>query len=322
MSSEVRSIIRGTRGAGRGLPARALALLLIGSTLTACLRWRPEWRPARTADAALRAGMGEADADLARAREASERAVDAVGLRNAMADYEKVLAAEPQNYAALVALADHSILMATAYTEERAAKRALYRRAMRLAERAMYTNSEFRRRADGGARPWEASGALDRREMGAMMAWMTALLYTFKECMSGPVRVINVRWITRLDPMLDRMEQLDERWADGAVPFTRAFYYFVLPPSLGGDRKLAARSFERAVEMGPNRLLHRWGRARFFHDLTSDRDGFVSDLEWVSTRDPDAFTDAPPWKAYIQRDAKRLLGEADCLFGSRPKRWM
>ncbi len=295
-------------------PARALALLLIGSTLTACLRWRPDWRPAGVADAATRASESASDADLAQAREASERAVDAGGLRTAMAEYEKVLAVEPQSYATLVALADHSILMATAYTEARGAKRALYRRAMRLAERAMYTNPDFRRLADGGARPWEASGALNLREMGAMMVWMTALLYDFKECMSGPTRVINVRWITHLDPLLDRMEQLDERWAEGAVPFTRAFYYFVLPESLGGDRKLSAQSFARAVEMGPNRLVLRWGRARFFHVLTQDREGFVSDLDWVSTRDPEDFSDAPAWKAYIQRDAKRLLGQTDRLF--------
>ncbi len=294
--------------------ARALALLLIGSTLAGCLRWRPEGRPAGAADAATRTIESASDADLTQAREASERAVDAGGLRGAMGEYEKLLAVEPQSYAALVALADHSILMATAYTETRGAKRALYRRAMRLAERAMYTNPDFRRLADGGARLWEAASVLTEREMGALMVWMTALLYTFKECMSGPARVINVRWITHLDPMLDRMEQIDERWAEGAVPFTRAFYYFVLPESLGGDRKLAAHSFARAVEMGPNRLVLRWGRARFFHVLTKDREGFVSDLEWVSTRDPQAFSDAPPWKAYIQRDAKRLLGQADRLF--------
>ncbi len=298
-------------------PARAVALLLIGSTLTGCLGWRPDWRPVGAAGAATRATQSASDSDLTRAREASERALDADGLKRAISEYEKVLAAEPQSYDALVALADHSILLATAYTEKRGAKRALYRRAMLLAERAMYTNADFRRLAEGGARPWEASGTLNRRELGAMMAWMTALLYTFKECMSGPVRVINVRWITHLDPMLDRMEQLDERWADGAVPFTRAFYYFVLPPSLGGDRKLAAQSFARAVEMGPNRLVHRWGRARFFYVLTQDREGFFSDLEWVSTRDPEAFSDGQPWKAYLQRDAKRLLGQTDRLFGPR-----
>ncbi len=295
-------------------PARILALLLVGSTLTACLRWRPDWRPAGAADAAPSTIEGASDADLAQAREASERAVDARGLQSAMAEYEKVLAVQPQSYAALVALADHSILRATAYTDSRGAKRALYRRAMRLAEQAMYTNSDFRRLADGGARPWEASGVLTEREMGAMMVWMTALLYTFKECMSGPARVINVRRIAHLDPMLDRMEQLDERWADGAVPFTRAFYSFVLPASLGGDRKLAARSFERAVEMGPNRLVLRWGRARFFHVLTQNRDGFAADLEWVASRDPKSFSDAPSWKAFIQRDARRLLGSADRFF--------
>ncbi len=293
-------------------PARGLvALLLACPAMVGCMSFRPEWY---STDSAVPPASGVVEAELALAREASQRAVDGEGLRAAMAAYEKVLAEDPQHYDALVALADHSILMGTAYTKERDAKRELYDRAMRLGERAMYTNPEFRGLADGGARPWEACGVLTEREMSAMMVWMTALLYNFKECMSSPVRVLNIRWMTHLDPMLDRMEQLDESWEEGAVPFTRAFYYFVVPRSLGGDRKLAASSFARAVELGPNRVVIRWGRARFFDVLTKDREGFVEDLEWVATRDPETCSDAAAWKAYVQRDAKQLLERVDRLF--------
>jgi len=293
---------------------RAMTLLLcVFPALAGCMSFRPEWN---STGSAARAASGAVDAELARAREASERAVDAGGLRAAMAAYEKVLALDAQDYEALVALADRSILMATAYTEDRDAKRELYDRAMRLGERAMYTNPEFRALAERGTRPWEACSVLTEREMSSMMVWMTALLYNFKECMSPPVRMLNIRWMTRLDPMLDRMEQLDEGWEDGAVPFTRAFYYFVVPPSLGGDRAKAAGSFARAVELGPDRMVVRWGRARFFDVLTKDREGFVDALQWVATRDPEACSDSPAWKAYVQRDAKALLQNADHLFGS------
>ena len=279
--------------------ARGLvALLLSCSALTGCMSFKPEWNSTESA-----------------ARPASG-VVDAEGLRAAMAAYEKVLAEDPRNYDALVTLADHSILMGTAYTEARDAKRKLYDRAMRLGERAMYTNPEFKGLADGGARPWEACGVLTEREMSAMMVWMTGLLYNFKECMSSPVRMFNIRWMTHLDPMLDRMEQIDESWEEGAVPFTRAFYYFVVPRSLGGDRAKAADSFARAVELGPNRLVIRWGRARFFHVLMKNREGFADDLQWVAARVPETCSDAPEWKAYVQRDAKQLLQKVDHLFGS------
>jgi hypothetical protein len=98
------------------------------------------------------------------------------------------------------------------------------------------------------------------------------------------------------------------------VVFTRAFYYFVVPRSLGGDRELAERSFARAVELGPDRVVNRWGRARFFHVLTRNRGGFVEDLQWVAARDPATCADAPAWKAYVQRDAPQLLEQADRLF--------
>ncbi len=293
--------------------AQTLLLLVLIVTFTAdCMGWRPEWN--RVDTAGTRAAGGATKASLEQAREASQHAVTADALHAAMAAHELVLAQDAQNYASLVALADHSILLATAYTESRGAKREFYERAMRLAERAMYTNPDFKRLADGGARPWVACSVLTEREMGAMMAWMTALLYKFKECMSPPVRVVNVRWITRLDPILDRMEQIDEKWEGGAVPFTRAFYYFILPRSLGGDRELAASSFARAVELGPTRVLSRWGRAKFFHVLMKDRAGFVEDLEWVASRDVQGAPDPPAWSAYIQRDATRLLQQVDRLF--------
>ncbi len=293
-------------------PARGFAALLLAlPAMAGCMSFRPEWN---STDSAVLPASGSVDAALAVAREASQRAVDVTSLRAAMAAYEKVLAEDPRNYDALVTLADHSILMGTAYTKERDAKRELYDRAMRLGERAMYTNPEFKGLADGGARPWEACKVLTEREMSAMLVWMNALLYNFKECMSSPVRVLNIRWMTHLDPMLDRMEQLDESWEDGAVPFTRAFYYFVVPRSLGGDRDKAGASFARAVELGPDRLVIRWGRARFFDVLMKNRDGFVLDLQWVATRDPATCSDAPAWKAYIKRDAEQLLQKVDRLF--------
>lgn len=291
---------------------RLVALVALCSTaLFGCLSWQPRWgAPPPTTPL-----PGDAAPALAAAEEATAVAHDGEGVQRAMAAYERVLAVDPHHYGALVSLGDLAILRGTAYATSCDEKRALYDRAMMLAERAMYTHPELRRLAHAGARPWEAAHVLEREQMRSMMVWMTALLYRFKECMSSPARVANIRWIQRLDPLLDRMEQLDEGWSGGAVPFTRAFYQFVLPPSMGGDREAAARSFARAIELGPDRLLHRWGRARFFHVLTGNRAGFVEDLEWVVAQDPQESSDRPPWNLYIHRDAQRLLGEADRLFG-------
>jgi tetratricopeptide (TPR) repeat protein len=296
----------------RSFPSLALAALALcaGGSL-GCMSWQPGWVSHQRLDAA----PGDAATLLGEARQASAVALDAEGLRRAMAAYERVLAVDPAEPTALVMLADHSILLGTAYTTTRGEKQTLYDYAMALAERAMYADPEFRALADGGARPWEAAHVLGEEHMRAMMVWSTALLYRFKETMGGPARVANVRWIERLDPLLDRMEQLDEGWDGGAVPFTRAFYRFVLPPSRGGDREAAAAAFARGLEMGPDRLLHRWGRARFFHVLTGNREGFVEDLTWVLAQDPARVTDRPEWAAYIRRDARQLLADVERYFG-------
>ena len=96
----------------------------------ACLSWQPRWT-APAGAAAVR--PADAAALVAAAEEASRGATDRAALAAAIAAWERVLAADPSHPTALATLADHAILMGTAYTPGRAEKRALYDRAMALA---------------------------------------------------------------------------------------------------------------------------------------------------------------------------------------------
>ncbi len=241
-------------------------------------------------------------------------ATNAAALDAAIAAYQNVLASDPANPDAQSALANHYILKATAYTRSVRAKRRLFREAMARCELAMYNNPGFRKRADAGAKPWEACSELGEREMNAMLFWITAMLYEFKECMSLPSKVANVEWIRRARPMLERMEAIEEGWGGGVIPFTWSFYYHILPRKMGGDRAMAWVKLEQAVRLGPDRLLSRWGRARYFHRVAGDHAGFVADLEWVAAQDPARMVDEPHWKAFIQRDAREQLRDADRHF--------
>jgi hypothetical protein len=98
------------------------------------------------------------------------------------------------------------------------------------------------------------------------------------------------------------------------VPFSLGIYYMALPESAGGDLDRADTLFRQAIETGPDWLLNRWGRAKYFYDKTGNRDGFVKDLEWVLARDVSNVPGPPAWNAYIRRDAGRLLEEIERYF--------
>lgn len=288
-----------------------VAIVVVGLSLSACMKWKPSWNPSDLSDPDPVAVSSSA---IEAAKSLSREAHDAETLQEAIDAWEAIRRADPSDSMALAAIADHSILMATAYTTRTTEKRALYETARAYSELGMYANPEFKALADQGLRPWEACHVLGPDEMQAMLGWMTAVLYNFKECMSGVARVFNIRWISRIDPMLNRMEEIDANWQDGAIPFNRGFYYFVLPGSLGGDKKQAAVEFARAVETGPDRLVFRWGRARFFRVVTKDREGFREDLEWVIEQGQRPTADPPPWAAYVREDARLLLEEIDRYF--------
>lgn len=279
------------------------AVLALGGCAT---DWRPSWgRPAPPP-----AGS-DTDRLLAQAQAAADRAEDRQGLLDALALYERTVATDPACYPALCEQANLSILLATAYTEPRAEKAALFHKAMACCERAMYTNPEFQARIDGGAKPWEAASVLTDREMDAMFFWVTAVFYDFKEAMTLPERIGNMIWLQWAGKVLERMEQLDPGWHGGAVAFTWALYYNIQPQGLGGDRAKSAAYLQNAVTDNPNWLLSRWGRATHFRLLTNDREGFRQDLEWVLAQDIARPGESHPWKAYFQRNARELLGNAE-----------
>jgi len=178
----------------------------------------------------------------------------------------------------------------------------------------MVTHPEFRTRVQQGQPPWEACSALTSDQIDAMFFWVTAVLYYFKEGLTLPEMVVNVRWIGWCKQFLDRIETLDDRWGGGGVQFSLALCYGILPSAMGGDAAASAAYLDRAVTTGPDWLLNRWGRAKYFHVRDGNRQGFVDDLRWVVRQDIHTAGGVYPWKIYFQRDAGHLLENVDRYF--------
>ena len=282
---------------------------MIAGLFSGCVSWRPDWdRPVSP--------VGEKDP--ATLLKQADRLLDSAGSRSELlaviTAYESVLEVDPYEFSALTNLGHLYILLGAAYTEERSDKIRHYQTARRYNEWAMYTNPEFKVLVDAGVKPWEAADVLTEREIPAMFYWVTAVLYHFKEGMTLPEKVANAKWIEWCGIFLHRIETIDPNWGGGGIQFSLALYYGILPKSMGGDRPRSDAYLTSAIEIGPDWLINRWGRAKYFHVRDRNRLEFEKDLQWVIAQDIERAGGIYPWKVYFQRDSKEMLVAIDQYF--------
>lgn len=273
------------------------------------MTWQPQWPAVR--------GAGPAPGTAARLADAAKLEVAAdtrARLQSAIAAYEALAAGDPLCYRAHVGVAQLSLLQGDAYEESVAGKRRCFMKAMRHSESAMFCNEKFREKIHAGAATWEACSVLGTNEMDAMFFWVNAVFYVFKEGQSVAGQVFNFRWIGRARQVMEHMTALDPDWGRGALHLTWGLYFLSVPESMGGDRKKSADFLGKAVAAGPEDLVHRWARAKYYSIKMRDRQRFSEDLEWVLSRDPSRSPGSPAWNSFFARDARRLLDNAGRYF--------
>ena len=299
-------------GPSHQLPTTVVRLpvaVLTAALFAGCMTWNPGWE----APSVPNASQAEPVA-LAHAEHLYRRADDRESLIEATAAFERSLALSPDDYDVLVRLSETRILDGAAYASRRREKAAAYREGIRYAERAMATNPSFRERVEAGATVGGAVSELGQREIKAMLLWVTGVSYYFKECQSGLGHVVNFRWMRRTQEVMEHMMTVDPGFENGAVPFSLGIYYVGLPPSVGGDLDRAEELMARAVEESGSHLLPRWGRAKYLHLKTGDREAFQRDLEWVLAQNPGESDSPYAWNVYFQNDAKAMLSSIDRHF--------
>ncbi|MGB3562389.1 MAG: TRAP transporter TatT component family protein [Thermoanaerobaculia bacterium] len=288
----------------QALLAASAALLMCG-----CASLKPGWTELPPA-----AGNQDSSAQVARAEALFRDADTQEKLSEVIAAYAVALELDSDNYEILVGLCETHILEAAAYASSKKEKKTGYRLGIGYCDRAMYTNPEFRDLVDRGVSLGDAVGTLTEREAKAMILWVTGVSYYFKECLGGISRLYSYRLIMRTEPFLDRMMEIDPDYLNGVVHFSRGIYYLGLPKFAGGDRELSAELMNRAEEVGPDSMLVRWGRAKYYYFETNDRGGFERDLRWVVQQDPRESSTPYAWNVYFQRDGITLLENVEQLF--------
>lgn len=287
--------------------AQSFALLL----LAGCASWSPGWKSGAIASPANRvttAPLDRAGADLRFAEATRAEELEVVA-----ASYAKALHDDADDADLLDALADVHILYGAAWARNPAEKAAWYRAGIRYAERSMATNERFRERVTAGATVGDAVSELGPERTRTMLLWVTGVSYYFKECL-GVQKLWHFRWMLRTREVMEHMLAVNPEFGGGAVYFSLGIYNLALPPGAGRNLDKSREFLDLAVATSPTSLLTRWGRAKYFHVMTGDRDAFLRDLEWVISRDPHNPDNTLPWNLYFQRDARETLAQIDSLF--------
>jgi tetratricopeptide (TPR) repeat protein len=228
---------------------------------------------------------------------------------------KRVVAADPGNYEALWRIGNYHILMGAAYAANKKEKKFHYMQAVDYCVKAMCVNDCFKQKTDDGHKIWEAVDQLGAGYIDAMGYWYTARFYYFKECLSVIGRIFNLQIPIKNNLVIERIDALDPNWAGGGNFMSRAIYFIALPKRYGGSKERAAGEFQKAIDVGPDYLVNRWGRAKYLYSLTGNKEGYIDDLNWVLEQDPHTAPNTYPWNVYFQRQAKEMLLQAAAVFG-------
>ncbi len=281
----------------------ALVVLVSLCLLSGCGKknWHSSWQ-----EAGQETGSTQAELLYVEASHTLEHAADLASIMASIDSMQRVLAAEPMHREALAYLGNLHILVGTAYTVDRAEKIAHFQQAMKYCELSLYVNPQFREVVKEGKKPWEASQTLQAEDAPAMLFWVIALQYEFKEGMTLPEKIINVGWLQHAIIFLDRIKQVAPEYGNGAVEFAYSICYLALPSLLGGDSNLGKTYLEESIAKGKGYLLPTWGKGKYFYQVTGDLKSARKDLLWVASQKPEEFKDLYPWRMYFIADAKLL----------------
>lgn len=270
--------------------------------LTSCATFKPGWTAT---------DIKESDADtkqlIANAHALENNAGSAEEVELLIETFKEVVKADPENYYALWKIGNYHILMGAAYADKKKDKKYHYREAIKYCEKAMATNPEFKEEVLNDTELTDALNKLTIDQIDAMGYWYTARFYYFSECLAPLGRVMNTRIVIDNNKMIERIDEIDRTWAGGGNYFSRGLYYISIPERFGGSKERASQEFTEAIQIGPNYLVNRWGRAKYLYQLIDDKENFITDLEWVVAQDPHDADNPFPWNVYFQADAKEML---------------
>ncbi len=282
----------------------ALALLVAGFLFNGCVSWTHGWdmKPQKASGGLELGAVKEYAARL------EKSAVTRDQVRDLISSLEYVLAMEPDNYDVAARLSGAWITMAVGHARDGGEKGNNLRRAISLAEKAMYAAPAF---ADAVKQTGNKLvgvplivGSLEAGQAQAMAMWSLANLLYYEESLSEVMKVTNKDVIANVLTVLDRLDVVSPDYGRGMASALRGMAAAVLP---GAKMVNVSDNFDKAVVVGPDVIVNYWLRAVYLYRNFGDKVSAAGDMKKIISIDLNSSCGFMPLNRVI-----RLAAEKGC----------
>lgn len=231
-------------------------------------------------------------------------------LENALANFERLHAADPENFEYLSFLARGYYFLADSHLQEMEAKKKNYETAASYGEKAMATNNKFKESVVSGNSIEDSLSLLGEREVPAIY-WTAASLGKWAKA-SGIAAALKYK--TRIKAMVERVEKLRPDYFFSAPARYWGGFYSVAPSFAGGDMKKSKQQFDKSIQMAPEYLGTKVLMAEVYFTKEGKKDDFKRVLKEVLESKFDQHPEIGPENALEKKKAEKLLQKMDDLF--------
>jgi len=235
---------------------------------------------------------------------------DKAQLQTAITKWEEYIAHDPNNQAVLGMLSRACYLLGAFHTTDKDEKLAIFDRGASFGERGMAANDAFRECVAGGKKDYKCLNTLTVDDI-LPTYWVYANMGKFSVTKGFSTVVANK---SKLKAIADWVQATDPNFYYGAGDRILGTYYAKAPGFAGGDMGKSEIHFDASLQICPDYLGTKVLMAQYFATKQQDRELFERLLNEVLAADPEVLPEIAPEQRLEQKNAQRLLDQADDLF--------
>ncbi len=254
-----------------------------------------------------------ADPKIAEAEAAWEKRVERAELVKALAAYEEIVNAQPDNRQAYERLVRGWYFLGDAHSTETDQKVEEWGHAIEWGARCLALNDEFATKIKAGEKERDAISVAKKEDVPCIY-WTASALGKWGKAQSLSK---TLKHLPTVKAYITKAEELDPTfWHYGPARYWGA-YYAALPSFAGQDADKSGEYLAASIQGAPNYLGTRVLRAEYLAVLEQDPNAFKEDLNFVLSADPAAVPELQPENTMEQAKAKRLMAELNELFDKK-----
>jgi len=236
--------------------------------------------------------------------------VEQTKLGEALANFERLHAVNPNDLETLVYLTRGYYFLADSHLQDVEQKKKYYEKGASFGEKAMATNAVFKEAVKAGKDIDEALSSLTKAEVPAIY-WTAANLGKWAKA-TGIAAALKYK--NKLKAMVSRVEELEPDYFFAAPSRYWGGFYAVAPSFAGGDMKKSKSNFEKSLKFAPEYQGTKVLMAEVYFTKEDKKEEFEKILKEVLASKFDNHPEIGPENALEKKKAEKLLAKMNDLF--------